>query len=209
MGKLQSDLITSTSINMADDNDAQHEHTFDSADAGASTTFPMQCSALRKNGFVVIKNRPCKIAAKCPPPRRASTVTLRFTWSLSISSLMMVSSPSCTMMDPPRTMSRSQMERPATRSRSSSRTTARTPTLSSLPPWVRRSLSKLRRLQNKRVNVPQARGGEHLNRRTYDCTGWAYNEIEGDVFTMMMMHVVLLGSEIHSDMKWELGFFPA
>jgi len=37
------------------------EETFDSADSGASKTFPKQCSALRKSEHVIIKGRPCKI----------------------------------------------------------------------------------------------------------------------------------------------------
>uniref|UniRef100_A0A0E0MMT0 Eukaryotic translation initiation factor 5A n=1 Tax=Oryza punctata TaxID=4537 RepID=A0A0E0MMT0_ORYPU len=40
---------------------SDEEHHFESkADAGASKTYPQQAGTIRKNGYIVIKNRPCK-----------------------------------------------------------------------------------------------------------------------------------------------------
>jgi len=39
----------------------QDDQTFEATGSGASETFPMQCSSLRKNGYVVIKGKPCKV----------------------------------------------------------------------------------------------------------------------------------------------------
>lgn len=41
--------------------EGEDEVEYQGGESNASTTYPMQCSALRKNGFVMIKSRPCKI----------------------------------------------------------------------------------------------------------------------------------------------------
>ena len=41
--------------------DVDENQEFESGDSGASTTFPQQASAVRKNGHIIIKGRPCKV----------------------------------------------------------------------------------------------------------------------------------------------------
>jgi translation initiation factor 5A len=40
---------------------ADADNDFEGGESGASDTYPAQCSSLRKNGHVMIKDRPCKI----------------------------------------------------------------------------------------------------------------------------------------------------
>ncbi|KAI6229865.1 Eukaryotic translation initiation factor 5A [Aphelenchoides fujianensis] len=42
-------------------NEAINEIEAPTADSGASATYPKQCSAIRKNEYVMIKGRPCKV----------------------------------------------------------------------------------------------------------------------------------------------------
>jgi len=62
MGASNSDLCTlhqlrSLSFLMAD----EAVETFEATDAGASLTYPMQASGIKKNAFCVMKGRPCKV----------------------------------------------------------------------------------------------------------------------------------------------------
>lgn len=37
------------------------DYTFESTDAGASDTYPMEAGQIKKNGFIMIKGHPCKV----------------------------------------------------------------------------------------------------------------------------------------------------
>ena len=39
------------------------DETFESADAGAAEVIPMEAGQIRKGGYIVIKNRPCKVVS--------------------------------------------------------------------------------------------------------------------------------------------------
>lgn len=56
---------------------SDEEHHFESkADAGASKTFPQQAGTIRKNGYIVIKARPCKVKVFVPMLFRSEITSL-------------------------------------------------------------------------------------------------------------------------------------
>ncbi len=61
-------------VTMSDD-----DHHFESkADAGASKTFPQQAGTIRKNAYLVIKTRPCKVRPSFPSSLLRAPRTLSF-----------------------------------------------------------------------------------------------------------------------------------
>jgi hypothetical protein len=61
-------------VTMSDD-----DHHFESkADAGASKTFPQQAGTIRKNAYLVIKTRPCKVRPSFPSSRLRTSRRLSF-----------------------------------------------------------------------------------------------------------------------------------
>ena len=42
---------------------ADADETFETADAGAAEVIPMEAGQIRKGGYIVIKNRPCKVVS--------------------------------------------------------------------------------------------------------------------------------------------------
>ena len=42
--------------------DDPEDETFETSDAGSSHTYPMEAGQVRKGGFIMIKNNPCKVS---------------------------------------------------------------------------------------------------------------------------------------------------
>ena len=71
---------------------------FESAESGASLTYPQQAGTVRKNGFLVIKGRPCKVGTASRPLLRSSDCTTQAAAALAqavLTGLMAVTQCSC------------------------------------------------------------------------------------------------------------------
>lgn len=66
---------------------SDEEHHFEpAADAGASKTYPQQAGTIRKNGYIVIKSRPCKVFCFSLSPSRFVffEFLIRLIWNLTL-----------------------------------------------------------------------------------------------------------------------------